>query len=371
MAPPPPTTAARRTYIDWARGVAVLIMIEAHVLDAWTLGSDRSTTAFGYLNVLGGFAAPLFLWLAGLSLGLAAERGLSRTGSRARAGEPLMRRGLEIYALAFVFRLQSFVVSPGNPLVSLLRVDILNILGLSMAVAALLWRIAPGGRSAAIYCGLFGGALAMVTPLARTAEWIRLLPPFLQWYIAPIGNHSTFTLFPWAGFAFAGTAFGSLLSMADLPGEGRALRRLALWGCLLAAGSYYASTRPSIYAASSFWSTSPTYFGVRVGLLMVAPAVLFALTPFAVAAPRGFGALARFGRHSLFVYWVHVELVYGYATALVHHRLPLWVNSLAYLCLVGVMYWSIDLKMWVLDWWSARTTGAAIPRPLASEHHLK
>ena len=351
---------ARRTYIDWARGVAVLIMIEAHVLDSWTLRLDRSTTAFGYLNVLGGFAAPLFLWLAGLSLGLAAERGLSRTGSRASAAGPLVRRGLEIFALAFVFRLQSFVVSPGNPLVSLLRVDILNIMGLSLAGAALLWWLAPGGRSAAMCCGLFGGALAMVTPLARTAGWLGSLPPFLQWYSAPIGTHSTFTLFPWAGFVFAGTAFGSLLVMADCPREGRALRRLALGGGLLAIGSYYASTRPSIYAVSSFWTTSPTYFGVRVGLLMVALSALFALTPLAASAPRGFRALARLGRHSLFVYWVHVELVYGYASALVHHRLPLLVNSLAYLGLVGTMYWSIDLKDWVLAWWSA-----------GSEHRLK
>ena len=89
---------------------------------------------------------------------------------------------------------------------------------------------------------------------------------------------------------------------------------------------------------------------------MVALAALFALTPLAAAVPRGFGALERFGRHSLFVYWVHVELVYGYATALVHHRLPLWVNGVAYLCFVGALYWSIDLNNWVLAWWSARPT---------------
>jgi len=47
-----------------------------------------------------------------------------------------MRRGLEIFLLAFVFRAQSFIVSPGNPLVSLLRVDILNIMGPSIVVAA-------------------------------------------------------------------------------------------------------------------------------------------------------------------------------------------------------------------------------------------
>ena len=27
---------ARHAYLDWVRGVAVLIMVEAHLLDAWT-----------------------------------------------------------------------------------------------------------------------------------------------------------------------------------------------------------------------------------------------------------------------------------------------------------------------------------------------
>ena len=45
-------------------------MIHAHVLDAWTLTSERKTLAFGYLNVLGGFAAPLFLWLAAVQFPL-------------------------------------------------------------------------------------------------------------------------------------------------------------------------------------------------------------------------------------------------------------------------------------------------------------
>ena len=363
------TSSARRTYIDWARGLAVLIMIEAHVLDAWTLRSERSTVWFGYLNVLGGFAAPLFLFLAGLALILAAERALGRSGDRAAAGRSLMRRGLEIFALAFLFRAQAFIVSPGNPLVSLLRVDILNIMGPSMVGAALLWTLAPGARSAAALCAGFATLLAMVTPLIRTASWLGSLPPALQWYISPTGNHSTFTLFPWSGFVFAGAAFGALLAMVDRRVEGTALGRLALVGGLLAGGPVrYASTLPSIYVASSFWTTSPTYFGMRVGMLMLTLAGLFAMTPIASKAPALFGMLARFGSHSLFVYWIHVELVYGYATALVHHRLPLWVNALTYVLFVGAMYWSLALRDRVVGWWQTRPTRD--PRQRPSGHEL-
>jgi uncharacterized membrane protein len=37
----------RRGYIDTLRGLAVLIMIEAHVLDSWTRFPDRQTKHYG------------------------------------------------------------------------------------------------------------------------------------------------------------------------------------------------------------------------------------------------------------------------------------------------------------------------------------
>ena len=39
--------------------------------------------------------------------------------------------------------------------------------------------------------------------------------------------------------------------------------------------------------------------------------------------------LERLGPHSLFIYWIHVELVYGYSSWLWRHRLPLWGTAIA------------------------------------------
>jgi uncharacterized membrane protein len=358
----------RRSYIDWARGLAVLIMIEAHVLDAWTLRSERDTLTFGYLNLLGGYAAPLFLWLAGLALVLSAERSLTRGATRSDAAATVVRRGLQIFLLAFLFRLQAFVASPGNPPVSLLRVDILNIMGPALALTGVLWGIARGPRSAAVLCGGVAVGLAMVTPLTRVATWLPALPAPLQWYVSPNGNHSTFTLFPWAGFAFAGAACGAVLAHADTSDEGRRLEGMAAAGFVIAAGCYVASMLPSIYppSMSSFWHTSPTYFGLRVSILMVLLWTLFLLAPVAAAVPRAFGVLAYFGRHSLFVYWIHVELVYGYATMAIHHRLPLWGTAAAYVAFCCAMYWSIALKNRIAGWWRPSSSTSSSPQPVSA-----
>ncbi len=51
-------------------------------------------------------------------------------------------RGVEIFLLAFLFRLQAFIVSPGSHPVTLFRVDVLNVMGPAMVVAGLLWAAA-------------------------------------------------------------------------------------------------------------------------------------------------------------------------------------------------------------------------------------
>jgi hypothetical protein len=132
------------------------------------------------------------------------------------------------------------------------------------------------------------------------------------------------------------------------------MARIGVAGALLIAAGYYLSFLPSIYSTSAFWTTSPTYFVLRVGVLMVLLCGLFALAPLAEHLPRPFRALAHFGRHSLFVYWIHVELVYGYATALWHHRLPLWGTAVGYMAFACAMYWSIDLRIRLAEAWRVR-----------------
>src|SRR5436190_17447119 len=107
-------------------------MIEAHTFDAWTAAVDRTTRAFQRAIVLGGFGAPLFLWLAGVAVVLSAESHARKSGSRQQAALAVSRRGVEIFILAFLFRLQAFIVTPGSPPLTLFRVDILYLMGPSI-----------------------------------------------------------------------------------------------------------------------------------------------------------------------------------------------------------------------------------------------
>jgi len=348
----------RRLYIDWARGLAVLLMIAWHTADAWTRAADRHSAAFGRALVLGGFAAPLFLWLAGLGVALTAER-LARTcDSRGAVVRTICRRGLEIFILAFLFRVQAFIVSPGSYLVTIFRVDILNVMGPAIVAAGLVWAAGANTRALALWYGVVAAAIALLTPIVRTAAIVDVLPLWFQWYMKPAGDLTTFTLFPWAGFVFAGAACGVILATTDnTRAERRAQFAFAAAGLVLVAMGQYMSRRPSIYEQSEFWTSSPTWFAIRVGILMTALAVLYAISE--VVANWAYWSLAwrsleRFGRSSLFVYWIHVELVYGYATWPLRGRLPLWGTLIACAAFSLLMYRAVVFRDRIAENWRTR-----------------
>lgn len=346
---------ARRVHIDWVRGIAVLIMIEAHTLDAWTRTSSRADAIYGWLSMLGGFAAPLFLFLAGLSLALAAERQVQRGATRRQAAEAVVKRGAEIFILAFLFRLQAFVVSPGSWAVTIFRVDILNVLGPSLAVAGILWGVAYSRLGAMLLGAGAALAIAMITPIVRIAEWVTVLPIWFQWYLRPFAEQTTFTLLPWSGFVFAGMASGVMTGAAVTT---RAERRLALFGFLAGVGlvwlGFATASLPSIYRVSSFWTSSPTYFAIRVGAMLIFLPAAWALAQWA-GSHRVLQPLGLLGRNSLFIYWIHVELVYGYATWAIHRRLPLWGTAIAFVLFTILMFRAIVWRDYVAERWRRRS----------------
>lgn len=350
-----PRASQRAAYIDWTRGLAVLLMIEAHTVDAWTRSSSRGSSAHGYALMAAGFAAPLFLWLAGLAVPLASASAVRRGASRRAAAERMCRRGLEIFILAFLFRLQAFVLSPGAHPVTLFRVDILNVMGPAIVVCALVWLSFESATALAGAYSLLAIATTVATPLVWKAGWVTLLPTWVQWYLRPAGDNTTFTGFPWMGFAFAGAAVGVAIAAAGERGALRkALSAIGVLGVAIIGLGFAGSSLPSIYAGSSFWTTSPAYFAIRTGVVMVALSIAYATGEVVPNAGRAASALARFGRSSLFVYWIHVELVYGYASWPIHRRLPLWGTAIGFAVLTALLYWAILLRDRVVAAWRGR-----------------
>ena len=366
---------SRREYIDWIRGIAVLIMIEAHVVDSWTSAPDRFSHAFALAMIVGGFGAPLFLLLAGVSVALSAGSKVRRTGDVRTASRAVMRRGVEIFVLAFAFRVQAWILG-WSAARTLLRVDILNIMGPAIVVAAFLWGRGSSPRARALVFLAATLATAFVTPIARLSPWLAPIPDPIEAYFRPAGGFASFTLLPWAGFVFAGALLGVLLDgapagppPADRPdpppwSEARLNLVFGAAGVLLAATAYEASFLPTLYRRSDFWTTSPAFFFLRLGLLVTSVGLAYAWERRPGGAAK-WSPIRQLGRTSLFIYWIHVEMVYGLASLPLHHALPLRQTWIGFALFCLLMVGCSILKDRTVDWWQARRGPVAGPTAAA------
>jgi uncharacterized membrane protein len=359
-----PPAAGRRVWLDWMRGLAVLIMIEAHVLDSWTRAADRDGAAFGWAIILGGMGAPLFLFLAGVAIPLSAGSKLRRTGDRATAARLVMRRGLEIFLLAFLFRLQAWLLGWAPP-ETLLRVDILNIMGPSIAGTAFLWSLAATpSRRAAVFAAATA-TVAFATPFVRSWSALDALPDPLEAYLRPAGGFAMFVLFPWAAFVPAGALLGNWLdTVRSREAEARLTRHAAAAGLALALTAFALSYLASPFAGSSFWTSSPAFFFLRVGLLLALAAPAYAWA--SRSRPGLRSPIAQLGRTSLFIYWIHVELVYGFVSRPLRGALSLGEAGLAWALFACLMFACSLGKERAVSWWSARRATGLVSTVSAS-----
>ena len=337
----------RKRYLDWVRGVAVIVMVLAHVSDAWTIDADRERTLYRVVIFIAGLAAPLFLYLAGLTLSMASVARAVALG-HAAAAATARRRGWQVFALAFLFRLQSQLLGWGA-LVNFLKVDILNIMGLSLVGAGCLWSISASRAVRIAAFAIATIAITMVTPLVREWPWLAPLPDAIEAYLRPIAGRTTFTIFPWSGFLFAGVIAGELVAAARTQSE-----EFRLQAGLLAAGAagialgYWASFQPSIYPVANFWTSSPTFFFIKLGIATALLPIGRAIDLFHQLVLEWQGwepgtVITTLGRASLFVYWIHVEMVYGVTGRPLRRVLPLEASltATAILCLIlyGIVGW--------------------------------
>jgi uncharacterized membrane protein len=342
----------RRGYLDWMRGLAVLIMIASHALDSWTQVAARDVWTFRWAMIGAGFGAPLFLFLAGMAVVLSAESKLRRTGDAGAASKAVVWRGLWVFALAFLFRVQAWFLGKG-PIGSLLKVDILNIMGPSIAAAGALWGAFGSARARAAAFGAATMAIALLSPIVRMAAALDPLPDPIEGYIRPIRGLSNFCIFPWAGFLFAGGLVGMLRVLSESAGvrdpEAGLHTRLFAGGTALALGAYGASFLPSPYTGSEFWGSSPAFFFLRVGLLTAALSIGYAWN----VRPGGearWSPLQQLGRSSLFIYWIHVEMVYGLLSQPLHRSLSFGAAGAALAGFAGLMLVCAIVKERLMAW---------------------
>lgn len=276
----------RLAWIDLLRGVAVIGMVETHVLNT-LLDVDLNAASWrddlGFFN---GLLAPAFLWIAGYLQGRAVRK--------AQNEELPVLTGVRLRRLGFVALLGYYLHVPWGYWFSgdfgaeswriALQADVLQCLVISLLLL-LLAGMARGWRFDAVTAIL----TAFFVLAAPAAEHWRTGLPFLD----PFVNHQTgslFPLFPWVGFCAA----GSLASRWQL-----SWRTLVPPSLLLIALA-------SLFAPDDYGYLHPLFFAERLGWLGLL------VTGVWLVAQRWAPAwLLLAGRESLLIYVAHLMILHS------------------------------------------------------------
>jgi len=330
-------------------------MIECHTFNSFVRPDLRNSGPYVLSQFVGGMAAVLFLFLAGVTFAFQMDR-LDRRGASAREKlAAMLRRAGYVVLLAYLFRLNNSVLGWTNHSWRMLfKVDILNCMGVSMALVAVavLWPARRRAQAAA----LAGLTVACASPLMSGLDWSGV-PTLVRDYLVP--NRAAFPLFPWSAYLAFGLAAGTVLRRTAPERIEGTLQWAVLAGFGLVTGGQYFSNVPySLYRRAEFWLDSPALVIIRLGLVLVILAGAYLWT--AHVAGRGWSWVQTLGKTSLLVYWVHVLLVYGLLAEPLKKGLDLWQTAAATGAVIVLMLLLAVVRLR----WGGRARGKA-SEPLA------
>lgn len=298
-------TAGRLSFLDWSRGLAVVVMLQGHVFHSFAKTDLHGDGPFMLSQFFGGMGPAIFLVLTGMTLAFLMDaREKAGLGPIDRWKAALKRAGY-LFSLAFLFRLQLWIFAYPQSPSALLKVDVLNCMGFAMALMSVMAIFTTAERVR--LCAVLGAAIAAASPVVSLIDW-SWMPAALSAYIVP--SYDYFAFFPWAAFIAFGLSLGSILRMVQPEQMNRLMQWSALAGLALVAGGQYFSNLPySVYPKSEFWLNSPGLIVIKLGGVILILASAFVWNEYAVGASWSW--LRQLGTTSLLVYWVHIELVYG------------------------------------------------------------
>ncbi|MBV9610859.1 MAG: DUF1624 domain-containing protein [Acidobacteriaceae bacterium] len=298
--------SGRLAFIDWTRGLAAVVMLQGHMFDSFTRTDLRDKSAFQLSQFLGGLPPAIFLFLTGITFAFLMDSQDRQQTTGWRKVVAALKRSRYLFLLAFLFRIQLYVFGfPTSPAGELLRVDILNCMGMAMLIFAPMAVFTT--RERIRLCTVLGLVIAALAPLVSMID-ANSVPWLLRAYFFPSYNY--FGFFPWASFLAFGMVAGSVIRTVKAEDMSRAMLWTLVLGIGLATATHQLSNMPySIYPKSDFWLNSPSMVLIKLGVVLALLSLAYLWVNLGAAQKRSL--FRQFGTTSLLVYWVHIEIVYG------------------------------------------------------------
>ena len=193
----PTASGGRILFVDLARAIAVLLMVQGHTIDALLHPDFRTSLQYNAWLYLRGLTSCTFLFLSGAAFSLTALRHWEEQGRFSRRSFKRVRR------LVFFLSLGYFVKFPMGRFLDLpyatderwrsfFAVDVLQNVAITLLGLQVLIGLTRTPRRFAVACGAAAALLVAATPLVLGVGWASRVPLIMASYL----SFDTGSLFP-------------------------------------------------------------------------------------------------------------------------------------------------------------------------------
>lgn len=336
----------RYAFLDVYRGLIVILMVEGHVVRELLLPSLQTSGLFRFHELLHGVTGPGFLFGAGITFGISVQH---RWAEFLTLTTTLLRRVRKIGLLILIgyalhlpfFSLQKTLSSStGAQWMELYSFDVLQCIGFTLFFAHLMMILVRREKWFPAFLGAAMAGVLIATPFLWEADFTLLPAAVAAALHGSLG--SVYPLFPYSAFLFAG-AFASFefMKFAQTGREHAFMRRLVLAGVAMTAGGalLLAGTNGS-GSGVEFWNSDPVIMLVKLGSLFVllGSAWLIERQLRALSNAVAIRWIVLMGIESLFVYILHLVLLYGSVLNADVHLSASWQGSLGWMPSLGMAF---------------------------------
>lgn len=287
--------------IDLFKFWVLFFMIEGHLFRTYLLPSIRQQSWFEIHEVLHGMVAPGFLFSAGFGAFLSFYNKREQATRLNRAFFDRLRRVLFVVWMGYWIHLPALSLRGTITLIragkegDFFRTDILQCIGIGLIIFLLMTLLLKKERWIALFSFIFCLAFFLLPNVVKKIEIPYLLNPYLHHEL------SNFPLFPWAGFLFLGVLAAYAYSVLR--------REIFFRFCLIFGAAIFPWY--FFFKSETFIKAELTLTGNLNKLGGVLLLLWFSERIICRWKGKTITLMTRAGKESLFVYVLHLFIIFG------------------------------------------------------------
>lgn len=313
----PVSKSKRLVALDLARFIAMLMMMQGHVIYALSAPQAINKASIGWLiwDFCRGITAPLFLMVSGASNVFANKR--DENGKL--SGKTYVKRIRMALILLFIGYL---LVFPAGRIYDLpfvqndvwrtfFQVNVLHLFGITLLGLALLFYFTKNDKQlgyAALFIAL---SITFLNPLVHKIPWFDILPQPIAMYLS-MEQGSIFPIFPFGAFLYFGVFLGTRLKAMSSENQlSFLLKQSWIYGlAVIAVGVplFYWFHTNNDYAFVDIFRANPGLVLIRLGIVMM---IFSGASLINKLTPSLSGVYSVFGKRALIIYVGHLVMIYG------------------------------------------------------------